>query len=253
MQPVGSSRGEPIDVRVIAATDSDLEASIDRGEFRAPLLHRLAGFEIEAPALRDRREDIGRLLVHFLREELEETAELSKLEPAAPGARQWLSAGLVARLAMLDWPGNVRQLRNLARQLVIGSRGLPELRLTGSVRRLIREESGEIQPGPSQARQPERPRTSHRPPTDIADDELLEALRRNRYRVKGTAEDLGVARTSLYDLMERHPNVRKASDLGRAEVLQAAEKYNSNIRAMAEALEVSPEGLQKRLRDLGLL
>lgn len=69
IQPVGSVETLPIDVRIIAATDAALEAAIAEGRFRAPLLHRLAGFEIRLPALCERRDDIARLFFHFLGEE----------------------------------------------------------------------------------------------------------------------------------------------------------------------------------------
>ena len=54
-------------MRLIAATDADLEEAIEAGRFRAPLLHRLAGYEIVIPPLRERRDDFGRLFFHFLR------------------------------------------------------------------------------------------------------------------------------------------------------------------------------------------
>src|SRR5262249_13655296 len=77
IQPVGSEAPQRVDVRVVAATDADLEAAVAQGRFRAPLLHRLRGCEIRLPPLRERRDDVGRLLVSFLRREL---AELGREE-----------------------------------------------------------------------------------------------------------------------------------------------------------------------------
>ena len=97
IQPVGTEQIQRVHVRTIAATDSDLEAAIAAGRFRSPLIHRLSGYEIRIPPLRQRRDDIGRLLLHFLRQELEAIGEAHRLEVSEDGP--WLPASLVARLA----------------------------------------------------------------------------------------------------------------------------------------------------------
>lgn len=90
------------------------------------MLHRLASYEIELPPLRQRRDDIGRLFFHFLRQELEELEEPERLADAGRG-RPWVDAELVARLVAFDWPENVRQLRNVVRQLAVASRGSEQM------------------------------------------------------------------------------------------------------------------------------
>jgi transcriptional regulator with AAA-type ATPase domain len=97
--------------------------------FRAALFHRLAGYQLFIPPLRERRDDVGRLLIHFLREELQTTGDLDKLLAQREAQRLWLPTAVVARLARYAWPGNVRQLRNAARQLAISSRGADEVRI----------------------------------------------------------------------------------------------------------------------------
>jgi two-component system, NtrC family, nitrogen regulation response regulator GlnG len=127
---VGGQTPVPIDVRLVAATDANLEERIRQGGFKAPLLHRLAGYEIRLPPLRERREDIGLLFHHFASKELASIGERRPLAPPAdPHAPPWLSPSLAARLLGFSWPGNVRQLHNVTRQLVIGSRSLPALQL----------------------------------------------------------------------------------------------------------------------------
>ncbi len=138
IQRVGAQRAQRADVRVVAATDADLEAKIREGTFRAPLLHRLASYEISVPPLRERRDDIGRLLRLFLREELGRIGEGHRFADTA-GDPPWLPTSLMARLADLDWPGNVRQLQNIVRQMVIGSRGLDRVRQTPALERLLAE------------------------------------------------------------------------------------------------------------------
>ncbi|WP_234023613.1 sigma 54-interacting transcriptional regulator [Sorangium cellulosum] len=152
IQPVGAQMERKVNVRVIAATDADLEAKVANGTFRAPLLNRLSSYELWIPPLRERRDDIGRLLVRFFREELERIGEAHRLEPPAPAEAPWLPAPVVARLADHNWPGNIRQLRNVVRQLVIGSRGQERLAVGPAVERLLREAApAEAPPAPAEA------------------------------------------------------------------------------------------------------
>ena len=137
IQPVGAEASQSIDVRILAATDARLETEIEAGRFRAPLLHRLSGYEIRLPPLRERRDDLGRLLLHFLQEELIALGEGWRLENPAAAARPWLPAVVVERLALYSWPGNVRQLRNVARHLVIDNRGAPQLLVTPQIETLL--------------------------------------------------------------------------------------------------------------------
>ncbi|HVW26622.1 MAG TPA: nitric oxide reductase transcriptional regulator NorR [Polyangiaceae bacterium] len=109
VQRVGSDRVLRVDVRVIAATNRDLEREVERGRFRADLFHRLAAFPLHVPSLRQRREDIPLLAAHF-----------------ADVARRRLGTGPVritsearARLEAADWPGNVRELENVIERGVL--------------------------------------------------------------------------------------------------------------------------------------
>jgi len=104
---VGGRRTITVDVRLVAATNRDLEAAIRSGTFRLDLYHRLQVVEIVLPRLRDRREDVPILARQFLDELLAEHGRSLVLSPGAVGA-----------LAAHDWPGNVRQLRNTIERLV---------------------------------------------------------------------------------------------------------------------------------------
>ena len=128
VQPVGSGATRRVDVRLMAATDADLARAVSIGAFKAPLLHRLSGFRIHVCALKDRREDIGRLLAHFLSIEMAAIGEAHRLD-AGPDDPMWLPAELAGELARYHWPGNVRELRNVVRQLVIGCRRLAQVDL----------------------------------------------------------------------------------------------------------------------------
>jgi formate hydrogenlyase transcriptional activator len=121
-EPVGSSRTIRVNVRVIAATNRDLEQAVRDGKFRDDLLYRLNVFPIHVPPLRERRSDIS-LLVGFF------TADLAgKLGKPVKG----FNARSMERLVQYSWPGNVRELQNVVERAAILSPG-PILDLEGSL------------------------------------------------------------------------------------------------------------------------
>jgi two-component system nitrogen regulation response regulator GlnG len=252
IQPVGGRTRRRVDVRFIAATDANLEQAVREGRFSEALLHRLSGFEVRVPPLRERREDIGRLLVHFLREELAVLDEAHRLVPADVDAEPWLPPAFGARVALYDWPGNVRQLRNVARQVAIASRGEPHARVDSALSRLI-SDGAAAGAGPKAVAPPapagESPQLS-RPPSAISDDDLLEALRRNEWRPGSTAAELGISRTSLYVLIDRNPRIRKAASIPAAELRRVHGECSGDIDEMSRRLEVSRRGLQLRLKQV---
>ncbi len=253
IQPVGSPAPMRLDVRIIAATDADLEARIRTGDFRSPLLHRLSGFEIRMPALRERRDDIGRLLIHFLRHELARLGEGGRLDPDSPAFDpRWLPAAVVARLARYDWPGNVRQLRNVARQLVIGSRGLAALDSSRLERLLVDASLLDSSVSQSAAPTPAPSGPDRRRPSEVSEDEALEALRASRWDIKAAAERLRISRPSLYNLMETSSKIHKVSDLDTGVVVRCHQECKGDLDAMAERLEVSKRALGRRVRELKL-
>jgi two-component system, NtrC family, response regulator PilR len=105
---LGSTDEIDVDVRVIAATNKDLEKAISAGEFREDLFYRLSVIPLHVPALRDRREDIPLLARHFL-ESFRKSME-KNVEAISPEAMR--------RLESYDWPGNVRELENTIERAV---------------------------------------------------------------------------------------------------------------------------------------
>jgi two-component system nitrogen regulation response regulator GlnG len=251
MFPVGASRPVATDVRLVAATDAPLEALIQQGRFRAPLLHRLAGYEIRLPPLRERREDIGPLFFHFARLELEVLGEAHRLVPEDPHAEPWLPGALASLLLRHPWPGNVRQLRNAARQLVLASRGQPRVGLDPRVAQELglglAPPAGGAPPTSSGATP-----TSHRKPSEVTEEELVEALRACAWDLKATAARLGISRGSLYNLIDRSSRIRTVKDLRAEEILQCFHACEGDLDEMARRLEVSRRALQRRVRELGL-
>ncbi|MFN8604313.1 MAG: nitric oxide reductase transcriptional regulator NorR [Candidatus Binatia bacterium] len=109
IQRVGSDRVHRVDVRVIAATNRDLEQEVARGRFRADLFHRLAAFPLHVPPLRERREDVPLLASHF--------ADIARRRLGIGRVR--ISADAQERLLASDWPGNVRELENVLSRAVL--------------------------------------------------------------------------------------------------------------------------------------
>ncbi|ACY14277.1 sigma 54-interacting transcriptional regulator [Haliangium ochraceum] len=280
---LGGQRADRVDVRVIAATDADLDELVDGGQFRAPLLHRLAAYEIHVPPLRVRRDDIGRLLIAFLEQGLDETGEAKRLarEDGAP----WLSMGLMTRLVRYDWPGNVRQLRNAARQIVIASRGSDEATLPDALRRQLGRAgrgalaAAERRPGASAqgsvehsgdedesgressvARVVTRPYRSVRAgasrprkrPAELGEREILDALHAHRWNIKSTATALGISRTSLYQRIDASTRMRTAGAIDADEIRACFRDSGGDLELMVEHLRVSKPALRRRIRELGL-
>jgi two-component system nitrogen regulation response regulator GlnG len=260
IQPVGSDEARRVDVRLIAATDADLEDAVSDGRFRAPLLHRLAGYEIRLPPLRERRDDFGRLFLHFLHQELESLGEAARLTPPSESPRSWVPAPLVARLAAYNWPGNIRQLRNAVRQIVIAGRDAGEPGMWLQAERILQDaarpahlKDSDPTGSPASPEPPKETRKTYRSPEDVTDDDLIAALRANRWRIQRAAAQLGISRGSLYDRIEKSPRIRKAADLSREEIEASLAAHGEDLDAMVEALEVSKRGLQRRMAQLGIL
>ena len=110
---VGGHVSIKVDVRIIAATHQNLEALVKEGRFREDLFHRLNVIRIHIPSLRNRREDLPKLMQHFLLKASEELNTETKL--LTPESEHYL--------AKLDWPGNVRQLENTCRWITVMAAG----------------------------------------------------------------------------------------------------------------------------------
>jgi DNA-binding NtrC family response regulator len=108
VRPVGGGKASVIDLRVITATNMDLSKQIDKGLFRRDLYYRVAGYVLQVPALRDRREDIPALVEHFLRRHSQDCGKRVR----------GVTVGALEALSRYGWPGNVRELANEVRRLV---------------------------------------------------------------------------------------------------------------------------------------
>jgi len=183
VERLGGHSAVKVDVRVIAATNRDLQESVARGTFREDLYYRLNVFPLHVPALRERPEDIPLLVHHFL------TRYASKLgRPILHVPNQ-----IMCRLLEYSWPGNVRELENVIERAVIVSNG-PDLRLAAeSLSRSIPVVS--IQNGWSRSSEHPSAISENAEPTALVEIErnhILNVLRRTGWRIEGIA---GAART----------------------------------------------------------
>jgi len=183
---LGSGRTHKVNVRLVAATNRNLEKMVARGQFRGDLYYRLNVFPILLPALRERREDIPALVTHFVKMFGRRMGkQVDSIPPETMAAFQWYS-----------WPGNIRELQNLVERAVILSRD-------------------GLLPNPLHKKQTElmipslhRTRTVHSSMTleDSANALILETLEEAGWVVggpRGAAAKLGLKRTTLVAKMRR--------------------------------------------------
>jgi len=121
---VGGERSEKADVRVLVATNKNLTDMVESGKFRKDLFYRLSVVRLHLPPLRERREDIPLLLLHFLEKAAQQSGTGAKtIEPAA-----------LAKLCRYGWPGNVRELENeIARAGAFAGASIGVLDLSGHI------------------------------------------------------------------------------------------------------------------------
>jgi formate hydrogenlyase transcriptional activator len=174
---LGSTHTRRADVRVVAATNQDLVSLVAKKQFRMDLYYRLNVFPIALPALRERREDIPLLVVHFIQKFAERMCkQISKIP-----------RGAMEMLIQYPWPGNIRELQNFVERAVILTEGevlnmppLPSSTLSRNV--------------PTTLREAER-------------DHILRALEESKWVISGmfgAAARLGMKRTTLIDRMRKH-------------------------------------------------
>jgi DNA-binding NtrC family response regulator len=180
IEPVGSEKPVSVDVRIVAATNSDLESAVSRGTFREDLYYRLNVIPIFIPPLRERKEDIPIFLKHFA-------------EKFSPGQNIEFSDKLVRRLTDYDWPGNVRELENLVERMIV-------------LRRSSHLDTDALHAGFGRAAAGEaRGRSAELVPLREAErDLILRALEKSRGNKSEAARILGVPRHALLYRMKTH-------------------------------------------------
>jgi two-component system nitrogen regulation response regulator GlnG len=234
-RPLGASLDRKSTARLIAATDQDLDAAA----FNQALLRRLEGFALQLPPLRERREDIGVLIVHLLQ---------------AHGAQPVLPVELVVEIACYDWPGNIRQLGHTLRRaaLLVQHGGAPQLeqlvRLTpapsGSAARMMSSADVIV---PATPAAPEPPR---RKPSELTDADVLDAMAGNVWNIQAAARALGISRPTMYKLLDAHGEIRWAERIPAAEIERALAACDGDVARCAVVLKTPTESLRREVRRL---
>jgi two-component system nitrogen regulation response regulator NtrX len=198
VERLGSARTLKVDVRVIAATNKDLDDEQEKGTFREDLFFRLSVIPIFVPPLRERSEDIPDLVRHFA--ELFSRENNFRLKRFTPEA--------VAALQRHRWRGNVRELRNAVERLIIMTPG-DTIGLT-DLPDGLRSETRVPGPGaPAAAAAPPEKAGTLREFKELSERSfLLEKLRENAWNISKTAEAIGTPRSNLYKKLEQY-NIRQ--------------------------------------------
>jgi len=184
---VGGRKTIPVDVRIVAATNKDLEAEIKKGQFRPDLYYRLNVIHIRMPTLREIREDIPLFANYFLDKYCQEMKK---------GAMN-LTPRALSCLLNHFWPGNVRELENEIKRLVVSVRrkAIAEEDLSEAIRR-----AGGVSP-------PSQPMSEESLKETVAELEkrmILDALRRCEQNQQHAAAALGLSRQGLINKMKRY-------------------------------------------------
>lgn len=186
---VGESRPRKVDIRVIAATNHDLDELVARGHFRRDLYYRLKVFPITVPPLRHRREDIPLLVSHFIQQQNTVTGKNI----------QGVQHRAMRLLMDHDWPGNVRELENavqhafvLCNQELISAEDLP---------REIGAEGERHQPGEPEA--PARQAKRNKAAIPLDREKLWDLLRESGWNKAEVARQAGISRTAVWKYMKK--------------------------------------------------
>lgn len=236
-RPLGASQDATSSARLIAATDQNLDA---RG-FNQPLLRRMEAFVIRVPPLRERREDIGVLLLHALRSCSDDAGELVLFPPS-----------LVSEMCNYDWPGNVRQLVNVTRRALMAQRAGGEPALRHFVDPAVASPSSSVAAATPAAASAKSEAATRRRLAEIGGDDVLNAMEENGWQISGAAQQLGISRPSLYKLIEAHPAIRSATAIPADQIEAALGASGGDLEACAARLKTPSEALRRHLRGLGL-
>ena len=175
---VGANKAQPVDVRLVCATNMPLYDMIYNNEFRQDLLYRINTVEIRIPALRERIDDLPLLVDHFLNQ--------YRKKYQKPSLK--IDEKVIEKLASYHWPGNIRELQHAVERVVI----LSEEPVIQSVDLFINSTA---------------PVRSHIQPATLDEMErnfIVQSLELNNGNVTQTAKDLGLTRTALYRRMKKH-------------------------------------------------
>jgi two-component system nitrogen regulation response regulator GlnG len=252
LRRLGESREIDTDARIVAATHRDLATEVGAGRFRLDLFERVGALCVQVPPLRDHREDIPPLFVHFLATKARGHAALQWLwrDRVAADAPP-VPLGVVADLMSRPWAGNVRELRNFVAEAAALNVGSTEFVVPGlGARPVAANESPAVGAGgeaadDGRARPASREASRRAGPLDR--DALLQELEQDAFNQTSVAARLRISRTTLLEWMRSH-GIRRPKDLVAADVRAALATHGADLASAARTLGVSLHGLKLYLR-----
>ncbi|HEV3203957.1 MAG TPA: sigma 54-interacting transcriptional regulator [Gemmataceae bacterium] len=225
---IGSNEGIKVNVRLLSATNRDLEAAVNGSLFRQDLYFRLKVVTIKLPPLRERREDIPLLVAHFLKEFNQLHGK--KVAGIADSVRK--------AMATYDWPGNVRELRNLMESMIVQDRDgildLNDIQEGDSLRKLPGANNHTASPG----------NLVGKPLSEIERYYIEQTLALTNGNREESARRLGIGERTLYRVIQDW----KAQD----KIRQALKEANNNIEQAARQLGMNPSALERKIKKWGL-
>jgi DNA-binding NtrC family response regulator len=217
IDPVGSKRSVRVDVRIVSATNRDLSQTVAEGRFREDLYYRLNVFPIEAPPLRDRREDVPSLVEAFVKRfNIEEGKRVAGVAPETS-----------AMLQAFDWPGNVRQLENAV------------------YRAIVLADAPYLQPHDFPAISGMAPPISDAP-VSSAPSTAIAAIASAGQLLAELPQDAPVR------VLDERGHLRKLEDIERDLIQLAIEVYSGHMSEVARRLGIGRSTLYRKVREQGI-
>ena len=226
-RPLGAGADARSNARIVAATDQDL----GEGGFNQALRRRLEAFVIRVPALRERREDMGVLVRHFL-------------EAEAPEDGWNLPFELLSQVFNGDWPGNVRQLGHAMRRVALDLQAgiVPVLEQVVGMPVVVET----VVPAATATR------AVRRKVSELSNDDLVEAMEKSQWQILAASKALGISRPTVYKLLEAHPRIRFPANISEEEIRAAWEACEGDLQRCASQLMTPAEALRRHVGLLGL-
>ena len=235
VDPVGSAKSHKVDIRIISATHRDLVQAVRDQKFREDLYYRLNVLPIRVPPLRERRDDIGWLVGHFIERH-------RQLDPSCPVRS--VSEQALALLMAYDWPGNIRQLENAVFRAVVLAEGAE---LTEDEFPQIRtqvEGLGDGQADGSRSVQPvPHPVSIFRPPVSLPPLVVPAVPPR---------ASAGLSRLGMIAALDDHGDMRALADIEMEMIRLAIEHYEGQMSEVARRLGIGRSTLYRKLKEYGL-
>lgn len=231
VQRLGSNEPIKVNVRVLSATHKDLEAAVATGQFRQDLYYRLKVVPIRLPALRERREDIPLLTMHFVREFADKDGKTIRK----------VSDAVLRAFGIYPWPGNVREMRNLVESMVVldtdGALDMDDLHAADTDDKFGQSPRGATPTGPDTL--------IGRPLAEVERYYIQKTLETTKENREEAAKLLGIGERTLYRVIRDW----KVQDQIRA----ALEATQGDLAEAAKRLNLTTATLQRKMKKLGLV